>query len=323
MKGLQYSTNDTLEGPWLLDANALKTLDAILSKHWDLLESRRNQLLDLTVDDEYKKYEKQFINLSSDDVREKLEVFRRVHPIYSVNYFQIYIHYKKSRYFCESFESAFRERSLLDSSPTGFAIEFDSADIKCKVDLDEGNGLSINVTPEEYLESQNLFLDVYQWATGQRAPYWQRLWRRIADRGFIPYLAAIILLGVVFLIMNFTQNNSDILQAQETAQDLIDKGIDNSNVSEVLRLLLQMQVLGQTTIKFPSWFRVILITCAILGLVIPVRPRVVLGIGKGQSYLRLWKLWLTIVGITLPSFAFYNFVLPYIIDLIRQIVNSP
>jgi hypothetical protein len=323
MKGLQYSTHDTLEGPWLLEANALKNLDAILSKHWELLESRREQFLDLAVDDEYKKYELQFINSSAEDVREKLEIFRRSHPVYSISYFQIYIHYKKSRYFCKKFESAFRERSLLDSVPIGFVVEFNSAEIKCKLDLEEDNGLSISITPEDCVESQNLFLDIYEWAIGHRAAYWQRLWGRIANRGFVPYLGTFILLGIIFLVMNFTQDNSDILKAQTTAQELIDKGIDNSNIAEAVRLLLQMQVVGQTTIEFPNWFRVILIICTIIGLVIPFRPRVVLGIGRGQSYLRLWKLWLTAVGITLPSFAIYNFVLPPIIDFIKQIINSP
>jgi len=322
MRGLQYSTDDIIEGPWLLDTNALKDLDSIIQKHWRSLESRRNQLLDLAVDDEYKKYEKQ-LSISHQYVSEQLELFRRSHPVYSVSYLQICLRYKKSRYFCESFESAFRERSLFDSIPNGFAIEFNSVDIKCKIDLSEQNGMSINVVPEEVMESQELFLDIYQWTIRHRAPYWQRLWGKIADRGYWPYFAIVVVSSLVLLVINTFSANSEILALQEAAQRLIDQGLSTSNMPQAIELLLKMQILDRSTIEFPGWYTVVVFGSIILGIILHIRPKIVLGIGKGSNYLRSWKIWQVLVGVTIPTLIFYNFVLPPVVNFIKQLINIP
>ena len=98
MRGFQYSTEEILEGPWLLEAKVLKDLDLIILKHWELLESRRNQFLDLAVEEESRKYENQ-IDIFSIYGPDESEVYRRGHPVYSVSYLQYRIQYKKSTYF--------------------------------------------------------------------------------------------------------------------------------------------------------------------------------------------------------------------------------
>jgi hypothetical protein len=309
MRGLQYPTNDEFPGPWMLDQKALKDLETIVLKHWDLLEKRRNQLLDIAVEEEYKKFKKQ-LSVSPEYVNEQMDYFRRSQSVYSGSYLQFCVQYEKSTYFCEKFEDAFRDRALARSAPEGFAIDFRSGDIMCKVELNKTNGLSISISPQEIQEAQDLYVELDQWINNNRPPYWQRLWGIVADKGFLPYIVALVFLASTFMLMLLFRENAKVLDAKVIAQRLLDQGISESNLPEAVALLLQMQVMDRTTIELPSWFRTVFFGTLFSGVILPIRPKVVLGIGRGSEYLRRWKIWQKIVGITIPSLIFYNFVVP-------------
>lgn len=323
MNRLQFSTDDVLDGPWLLDVKALRNLDSIISKHWKILEDRRQSLLDLIVDDEYRKYEKQLDLFSPTYLQEQLSIFRRSHPVYSVSYLQIRVQYKKSTYYCESFDSALKARELDDIVAEGLVIEFCSGDIKGRIDLSKTSGMWINMSPEEIPEVQDFFREITGWAKHSRVSYWQRLWGKLADLGYWPYLGIAFVLGAIVSYMNLLNTNTIIQDSQEAAIKLLDQGITDTTMPEAVKLLLEIQVLGKRPFEIPGWIILAFFVNILFGIIISIRPKVVLGIGKGSDHLRYWKIWQTVIGITLPSLIFYNFILPYIVEAIKKIVNMP
>ena len=139
-----------------------------------------------------------------------------------------------------------------------------------------------------------------------------KLWGKIADRLFWFYVILFVIVISVLYIPNLQQLTSYRLRAQE----LYETGITEANTIEAIGLLLQMQI--RATI-YPSWSKAIILGCILLGVIVPIRPGVVIGIGKGLKKLRMWKLWYRIIQ-AIIALAFTSFILPYVVEFVNQYI---
>lgn len=313
MSRLQYYTKKTFKGPWLLDANALRELDEHLIKHWKLLEERRINLLE----DEINEAE------SRKDIYSELE--ERIEQIqynskYANGIKQISIIYEDSSYPCESLKTALQSIELTGKNPLGLIISMISGDIKCLIALSETDGLKIDITPEKVKESQDLFVDIYNWADKYKEKIPQQIWQRIAETPwwrfvYIIFFLTFILIGYIILIL---QQYQSVLDAQQRAIDLIDRGITNANLIEAVTLLLEMQVKGRIDFKLPRWFFGLSLVVFFFVTILHIRPKIVLGIGKGVERIRWWRFWIRFVIFTIPA-SVLGFIGPYLVDLVKKI----
>lgn len=294
MSGFQFSTDEVYPGPWLLDQNALKGLDLIVLKHWEIFETRRLQLLNLAYEER--------LDISTHNINEQLSLFSEsLPPHLLMSYLEFHIRYYKSIYKCDKFEDAFRERLLSQQTPNGFKIEFCSGDISGTVDLDVNDGLSVRLEPEDLQEVQDIFIDLEEWVSDNRPSFWQRVWGKVADVGFRLHVFVIIAILGIALVINLIAPYQSGLIVKAGAQKFIDQSVSDSNLLEAVTFLLQAQVLNSNTLVFPPWFKISLLFLVLLMVIIPIRPKVVLGIGKGKTYIKLWRIWQKVVLFSIPT----------------------
>ena len=119
--------------------------------------------------------------------------------------------------------------------------------------------------------------------------------------------------------MSAQPNNADAISR---ARELLDQGITDQNYIEAIQLLLIIQSdydPNSSAVETPAWFRVVLWGGLLTSIVLSFKPKITLGIGRGNELITRWKIWLQIVGITIPGLLFGSFIWPTIVDWIRTI----
>jgi hypothetical protein len=312
MINLIFPTKTFLEGPWLISPKSLGELDAIIDEYCGKLEARRTKLLRNDTNEFKKKYE----HLES---KYRKEVNRQIRyykeqSIYSRSrrLFHIYLQ-DAPTYTCESFNEAFRERYLLDKKPTGFGIDVLSGDIRCQVRIELSSpDLEINIEPEEATEAQEIYTSVYQWAIElRRHAIGHRIWGKFANHGGKIIVAGLLLYSFLF---GMTQN-AGVTDLRQQLSDLQRQGITESNVAEAVNLLILLQ---NNEIILTPWLIIYPIILLYLALVLFIRPRVVIGIGKGRDSLIFWRIWQT-AALGIPALIVVNIVFPFVVEWLRSI----
>jgi hypothetical protein len=323
MSEVIYSTKVYVKGPWLIDADALIQLDEILNDEWIRLQHRKEELLDGEAESQIRAWRELGIyeELSEEELRQKKEKLKEEKAIVSLHKDkkEIRIYLPKSRsVVTNSFQAAFREQAIVEEMPIGFRVELQCGEVRCEMSLKrEYNELSINVTPEKSREAWELFIALRQWVVKNRAPTWQRVWSGWAGFQWIIWVA------LIFLSATIISESLDYAtpEAKSRAQKLLDSGISEAEIPEAVELLLILQTKynpGQPKPQLPSWFKVVLVGGLIACVILSIRPKVVLGIGRGMERIIWWRRWLRFVGITLPTLIFGSFVWPYIEQTVQK-----
>jgi hypothetical protein len=312
-----YSTKAVFSGPWLLDNKALTGLDSIFEKYWLLFEKRRKSLLEVSLVKDYGLIWEQ--SVSKDDLMEKIASVPYLNP-HSRNIKQVSILYDGHTFECDSLSYAFAEISLVSKLPRGFIYYLSSGNVECKVELNSIGGLEVFTSPEDLDLSRNMYTELITWVEKYTAPFWLRWWSKLANSGLRFY---VFLLGVILslsLLNRLIKWNSSLLKSQEQAHVLIEGGINNQNISEAIKLLLQTQIIDRISIQSSStiWF---LVAIVIIGIVLSVRPNVVMGIGKGSSYIRVWRWWLRFISVSVPLFFLTFIILPRLAGWIEGFIS--
>jgi len=83
-----------------------------------------------------------------------------------------------------------------------------------------------------------------------------------------------------------------------------------------VRLLIRLQT---SELVVTPWIIAYPISYVYLAIALYVRPRVVIGIGRGRDWLGFWKVWRVIV-LAPVLFLVVDVVVPYIAELIRNLI---
>lgn len=174
--------------------------------------------------------------------------------------------------------------------------------------------LEIKAEPEGVQEAQELYASVYEWARElQRHAIGQWLWGKIANHS-----GKILIAGFLFYLLLFAATqNTGLSNIKEQLSSLYEQGITGSNVVETVRLLVLLQKSKEIIIT--PWLIVYPIILVYLAIVLYVRPKVVLGIGKGRDALLFWRFWRW-VALVPPVFFLGDILRPYITELVKKLL---
>jgi hypothetical protein len=305
-----FPTKKEYTGPWLLDSKSLREFDILVDKHWVLLETRRKALLQADVDFEFKKYKRPYEELTEEETK-RLRHIRDIHEFSkSVRLLQISSKDESTNRF-EDFDSALRSRRMDSKNPTAFSLTLNSAEIKCSILLDS-NRLRVEILPDHLVESQNLFIDIREWIEKHEPKWWQRIWNTLADKWYWFYAAVVVIfLALTFFAMSY-QRQGITYDIRAQIQELLENGITDAEVPLALELLLRAQDLP---FVFPSWLISFLVFSLIVCALIPIRPKIVLGIGMATRKIKMWRNWYWIV-IAVLGFILANILAPIIVSYI-------
>ena len=89
-------------------------------------------------------------------------------------------------------------------------------------------------------------------------------------------------------------------------------------MADAVELLLELQIPNKISLVIFPWMKALLLVLVFVGIVVRIRPIVVVGIGKGSRSIKIWRIWLGIIGITIPTLIFGSFIWPYLVKVITK-----
>lgn len=313
-----YTTQTTIPGPCLLDADKLEALDKVLDDEWEPLAKRNQEAIRTEVDrrleDSVQIYAARLRGkeLSPEELQSlRKEIEDSVRGSYGYReYHEITLFYEKGkRAEVTSFREAMRQPALLEEVIVRFRLEVVCGDISCKISIDENRGaLDISASPERMPEARELFAALHRWGTTNRPPKWQQIWRTWNGAQWFIWLA-ILAIGLIVVTESFRN------PYKEEARELVKNGVSQENQQRALELLLAIQSEYRSPdqkSQIPTWFIILLLGGLVVCFITSFVPKSVLGIGKGQDRINHWRIWLSIVFYLVPSFLFLNIIWPLI-----------
>lgn len=321
MARLIYSTELTINGPWLIDHNAVMELDNILDDAWEKLCHEEDAKIDNEANKEFQEDPFYRHLKSSEEIESKMaELKARIRDRwYRRRKKSIRIDFIGSKsLIADSFKEAYKDRSILDDIPIGFRVQMDVNDIEASIRLTE-NDLSVNVSPESLENAREFFVLLRQWMGRYKPPVWQRVWTAI--HGFHWFMLVILLsFGYIFVDTSSTQM---VNLARDRARSLLDAGLTEENTVEAVGLLLMLESRyfpGYMEAGLPHWFNVLFWGGLFVSIVLTIKPKSVVGLGKGEDRIKLWRWWLGLISVTIPGLVFTSFLWPYIVQFIQNIL---
>lgn len=315
MKGISYNTEIWLGGPWLINRKALEELSNIIENGYKKLMKHANEMLEErvneTIEERYGKKEfEQFLPNEKEQKRQKIRELIK-------NYFFdkdkiINVKFEKGKYFStDSLSKAIIVPELSNANISGFEVSYGAANINVSIVVDS-DGLRIRTYPEKNELAKELFVELRDWAYRNRHPLWQRAWKNIAGFHWMIWLACFVISAP------FIQTPKDIAinKAKSEVHKLIANGLSKEDTTKAIELILQIESGYAPDIEnkplFPRWFKLFFWISLIISIILSFVPKLVIGIGRGNLKIILWKKWLRLISITIPGLIFTSFLWPYI-----------
>lgn len=308
-----YSTQQSFQGPWLLDRNSLLQLNHVLETIFDRMSEAACDALekDLAAELETRLPDnmENYIEWRRSTIQERHTVHRTVRVTLS-----------DSKYVqSETIYNILSLPEVLDESPTSLeaTLQYKGLSVEVKIPEYYKKSLSIRTSPEANEIARESFVQLQQWAVSFQAPVWQQLWTKLDHSHWLVWILALAI-SFPFIIPN-----SDEVKEQFTprANEILIDGISNAEQKEVLEILLRLNlklpVEETKSHPIPAWFQIISVGGLLVSVMASIRPSTVIGIGRNEKKIRLWKGWMRLVGITIPGFVFASFIWPYIAAWIK------
>jgi hypothetical protein len=319
MTTFTYSTELDFRGPWLLETEALEQLHKILDSAWLTYQETKLALIEQTVvAAAAQEARKRGRTVDDEWMREqRLLEMRR----YSSDKRRVRVDLGGSKSITtETVSQAIAELAVTNELPAAMDISLQMKTIEASVSVGgsriwRSDSLRIRVSPESNQEARELFGALRQWAKTYQPPIWQQVWP------IEPFYHWMVWIFLVYIGFIFLPSSSDVGKAQLSAKarELLADGLQPGEQTEALEILLRLQTgtVPNITIGFPGWFKVFFWAGLLIALILTIRPKVVLGMGRGTDAIKRWRLWLRFVGVTVPGVIFTSFVWPFIETLIR------
>lgn len=348
MRNIRYPNKESLDGPWLLSSKSLRELDAIIAEFWEKFELRRERILRHFINEyrkkRFTKADRDLAEVSEEYAREMKKQIQmaRKGSVWSKSQQTLEIKLKDGTV-CSyaNFEEALRDRYLLDKRPTGFSIDLFSGDLQFYMALNssgihfetnkyelvlDASGIGYELSRKyaapayDVKESQELYTAIYGWATEtQRQSRLHGFWGKIAKLGRVLLIVGIVLPILVLTVDRFFR----AIDIHKKLYGMYEQGITNSNVIEAVNLLILLQKKENASLdslgtsSLPAVYAGIL---AYLALVLFIRPKAELEIGKGRDAIQRWAIWQWLIA--LPAVIFIGDILrPRLVEFINYLLQ--
>ena len=321
--GLVYSTELVLAEPWLVDRHALEELSTIIDDCWGNLVAKQDDLAKKHALDHLEKYYK---NLSPDKQQEKLPalVAEEQQRASRSQRKEVVLGLKNDKAFeAHSVAQILKEPALHSELPKSLSVKLrtEEADVRLSLEHSFGPRLRLQVSPEQDELSKKIFVELREWAYKNRVPWWQRVLHKL------PFFYWTLWFIVVMFSLSLQPSPTDnaVKAARAEAHQILNEGVSVEKIPKAIELLLRIESKYATvtsSVPYPLWFKLLLYVGFLIGIVISIRPQLVIGIGKGASRIEWWRRWLKIVSVALPALFFSTFLSPYLQNLWPKLLGQ-
>lgn len=326
MGALVYSTELILDGPWLVDRPSLQELETLIERCWDRLLSKENEIANIRAQNNWDRYYATRTDLSPEERERKLALLKEEENsrLRSARKKEINLDLREGKTFIsDSLSHALKDPALTNENPKGLTIQLSSgiSSVNLSLEVFFRPKSSIRVSPEREDLSKEIFVELREWAHKVRVPLWQRILNSIGGFLFYAWLFSML------LATTFIGKPDDIAveQSRKEAHQLLVDGISQDEVPKAIEVLLKIEskyATKQAEVTLPLWFKLAFWVGLVISLMLYIRPKLVIGIGKGVAKINLWRGWLRFISITVPTLIFTSVLWPYIIGLFLKAVSN-
>jgi ABC-type Fe3+ transport system permease subunit len=177
--------------------------------------------------------------------------------------------------------------------------------------------LRLTTSPESSQHARELFVTLRNWAVTHQPPLWQRLWGHLYGVHWFIWLS--ILVGVMPFLPSASEGVEHLVRSQ--AQELLRDGLSQEEVLRAVELLLISTAKWAPNVKpiaLPAWYKVVLFGGLAASVMLSIRPKVIVGVGRGRQVLDRWRWWMKFVGVTIPGLLFGSFIWPWLSERITE-----
>jgi hypothetical protein len=200
MTDFTYSTELSIQGPWLLSRSSLEELDQIFERVWLDHRERKEKAITQEVDQQVSERKKRGLQTSQIELasyRERAESY----GYRSKRSAAIEFSPTKSLQ-VETIREAIGKLAASDERPNGIRVSLTIGELDASVSVGqatyERDRLRVRVSPETTAASRELFGSLRQWAETYQPPAWQRIWARIGWFLWFPWIFVLVVsLGVL------------------------------------------------------------------------------------------------------------------------------
>lgn len=324
MAQLIYSTKLSESGPWLLDAAALTELDNVLGAEWERLGKREEQWIQDRVAARLGGMPRKLT--PELEAKEQADALRSARELAADRrYRSLMLRLPGDHKLAVStFQEAAQHPEMAKQGAQGFELSLQRADVKLSVSLNNrwSNRLEVTAEPPALDDARDLFGAVYNWSRGVEPPLWQKVW---AGADFVVWALWMIYMFLVLSIAASTLQASSKAALKEEAHALIRKGVTPANQAKATELTLaivsEYPVPAERSRLSGRWWCIIVIGLLVC-IAVSIRPRNVIGLGKGAAKIHRWRLWMRFAGVTVPVTILGSIVWPFAVTVFQSLWRS-
>ncbi len=303
MAEVEYPANLEIEGPWLVDRAALDELDQIIEREFSVLVKRN--------EDELKKEVQHFIEKRKAIELDEAKLERRARD--EEKSLRERWDYRRERRVSvdighvtvngNSVAEAAKHPVLANATPRGLWARFEVGYTECELSLGRWDRASarLEVRCSDAGTRNSLFGAMRQWVEKAAPPKWQQLWYRV---GAVPlWLGFSFIAPVFFVVINALSSQGGNPYRQE-AHDLLRHGLSPDKQSKAIELLLALVSDYRPTsekVTVPIWSYIFLFGALLVCIALSIGPKVIVGLGRGESRIRSWRRWFSILFWGIPA----------------------
>jgi hypothetical protein len=314
MSTFVYSTQKDFDGPWLVSRDALNELDEVLERICGRYQIEADKHIETEINNHLEGYPQEIQDKLRESTREsfsRLKLQRNVKlTLSNAKYIQ-----------GETIKGLLANPELQEEAPTGVEVDISASNLNARLQLgggsSEGASLNIRTSPETDNISREAFSELQLWATKNQSPSWQRLWNNVAPWNWFVWL---VIVATSSIFLPSTSNNVE-KYLNPIAKELLSEGISEAELPKAVELLLQYKskhIPQGTRPDLPTWFGILVFGGLAVNIIFSIRPKIVIGIGRNENKLFLWRKWTKFVGVTIPTIVFGGFVWPNIVDWVKN-----
>jgi hypothetical protein len=321
---LIHGTRAELPGPWLIDRDSLTAFDKLMTEEGRRLRSVREvAFAEAVVKEAEERKRWRSSDLSPEDlskIKSDAEDAVATRYPYRAEKRTITIFFSTGkRVKASSFEEASRMIELACEVANGFKAEYECGAVTAEIETSAWPHLVIRVSPENDQDSKEMYAVLRNWASSTRPTRFQQFQGWVWPYHWSIWLGILAVASMVMMVV--VPDRGAPYRAQGRA--MVEKGLRPGDELKAIEVILAIESRYSTPTQeqqmlIPHWLTAVfwigVVSCSIL----TVRPRVLLGIGKGEGRIKFWRAYDRIVRVTLPLFLISSFITPAVVEAVKQ-----
>lgn len=303
----EYKGNRTVNGIWLMNEDALNSLEKMAWDVFNYLSEVQAKMKDTISDKSTDKYEYEYLIKYTKE------------PKISV-YFS-----DKTKIDGSSFKELFDVLDVRQKVPKEIVISMCCLDINVNLTLSSGDSSNFfrydvveRSTEPKYTESKNIVIGkIENWIDENKPDLLLKVWYSLAQWTPICVLLWLLLIAVSVAVYSTTKNSYFDFYETEIAE-IVNTGITDDNRDRVIELILlkQYDYVPEEWMQQNSKVDDRIIYVSLLGILacifISICPKSNFAIGKGKKKVKFWNSYRKIVFVLIPT----SFIIPVLLDKI-------